>query len=251
MKHFTKTILSISIVLCFSIPGIAQEQFDVWFGKNVRNDYGLAYNFFVGDDAEDFTTTINGFGSGFFDIFTGRMSFDLITIGWKSFNVSLGAGVGISKYRFSENIVLEKTTHQVVYYYDDNPEHDYGNGFFSYGKSKLIVGSFYVPVNLNISLGELHFSAGGFVDQYLSGKHKRKFKVGDDKEKVMIRNDEFNDSYLNKLKYGVKALIFHKKSGFGMGFTYLLTPFFEEDKGPDLNEARISFSYDFSIFEKD
>ena len=36
-----------------------------------REDGAIAYNFFVGDDAEDFATSINGFGSGFiFDIFT-------------------------------------------------------------------------------------------------------------------------------------------------------------------------------------
>lgn len=244
-------VFLLSILLSyFLFTEISAQGFQVKYGNNFRSDVGIAYNFFLGDDAEDFRTSINGFGSGFiFDIFTGRYSFDLITIGYDAINVSAGAGVAISKYRFSEDIVLEKNGDIVDYYIDNDPDHDYGEGFFSYGKSKLVTGSVYFPANINISLGQLYFSAGALVDFYLSGKHKRKFKDNGSKKKVVIRNDDFNNYNLNKTKYGVNALIVHKKSGIGVGFTYMLTPFFEDNLGPQINETRVSFTYDFSVFE--
>lgn len=240
------------LLLFIALSASMHAQFRVEYGNNFRDDVGLAYNFFVGDDAEDFQTSINGFGSGFLlDIFTGRYSIDLISIGWDVFNLSAGAGVAISKYRFAEDIILEKTANDYInWYIDDDPDHDYGSGFFSYGKSKLVTGSAYFPAHLNLSLGKLFFSAGALVDVYVSGKHKRKFKDDGSKKKIVIRNDDFNNYNLNKTKYGVNALILHKASGVGVGFTYMLTPFFQEGKGPDLNEVRVSFTYDFSLFEK-
>ena len=249
-KKITFAIL-LTLILLSCCNLFAQGKFEVKFVNNYREDAGIAYNFFVGNDTEDFATSINGFGSGFIlDLFTGRYSIDLITFGTESFNLSLGAGVAISKYRFSENIILEKENDIVSYRIDNDPNHDYVNTFFGYGKSKLVVGTVYMPVNLNISLGKLYSSAGGFIDQYLSAKHKRKF-IEDDKKKIeLIKNNDFNDFNLNKTKFGINALVMHKKSGIGLGFTYMITPFFQENKGPELNEARISFTYDFSKFSK-
>ncbi len=245
-----KSIISI-IILYTSIFISVQSQVDIKFFKNNRSDGGISYNFFLGDDASDFSTTITGFGSGFiFDAFTGRYSFDFITVGTDAINMSLGIGLAISKYRFSENIVFEKTADQVTYSTDDNSDHNYGSGFFSYGKSKLVYGSFYIPLNLNITIKELYFSAGVLIDQYISGKLKRKFKENGKNQVIVVGNNDFNDYFLNKTKYGCNALIVHKNSGFGLGFTYMVTPFFEKDKGPTLNEARISLTYEFSNLAK-
>ena len=94
------TLLTLVLLSCCNL--FAQGKFEVKFVNNYREDAGIAYNFFIGNDAEDFATSINGFGSGFIiDMFTRRYSIDLITFGTESFNLSLGAGVAISKYRFS------------------------------------------------------------------------------------------------------------------------------------------------------
>ncbi len=253
MKNYTpkKSIMSILILWGLLSAFESPAQFDVKVLKNTRSDAGISYNFFIGDDDDDFATSINGFGSGFiFDMFTGRYSVDVFTAGFDKVNLSLGAGFAISKYRFRENIILSKDNDNVVYTIDDDPTHDYVNTFFGYGKSKLVYGSFYFPVNLNISLGDIYFSCGALVDQYISGKHKRKFLENGNKEKVVIKNEDFSDFNLNKTKLGVNALLMHEKGGIGIGFTYMLTPFFKEGEGPELNEVRVSLTFKFSKYNK-
>lgn len=240
-----------ALILIQTFPILSQEGFRVKFFDNTRDDGGLAYNFFLGDDAEQFGTSINGFGSGFiFDVLTGRYSVDFISLGTESVYLSFGAGFAISKYRFSDNLVFELHGDHIFVTEDIDPDHDYVNTFFGYGKSKLVYGSVYFPVNFNISAGPVYLSAGVFFDRYLAGKHKRKFKVEGEKEKVLIEPNEFKDFNLNKSKYGINASLVHKNTGLGIGFTYLLTPFFQEGKGPDLNEMRISFTFDFAKYTK-
>ena len=45
-------------------------------------------------------------------------------------------------------------------------------------------------------------------------------------------------------------MLMHKKGGIGMGFTYMVTPFFKEGEGPSLNEVRISLTIKYSGFNK-
>ena len=240
-----------ALILMQTSPVLSQEGFRVKFFDNIRDDGGMAYNFFLGDDAEQFSTSINGFGSGFiFDVLTGRHSVDFISLGTESVFLSAGAGVAINKYRFSDNLVFQLQGDQVVITEDTEPDHDYVNTFFGYGKSKLVYGSVYFPVNFNISAGPVYLSAGVFFDRYLAGKHKRKFIVNEEKEKVLIEPNEFRDFNLNKSKYGINVSLVHKNTGFGIGFTYMLTPFFQEGKGPDLNEMRVSFTFDFAKYTR-
>lgn len=123
------------------------------------------------------------------------------------------------------------------------------NGFGSGFIFDVLTGRYSVDF---ISLGSesVYLSAGVFFDRYLAGKHKRKFKVDGEKEKVLIEPNEFKDFNLNKSKYGINASLVHKNTGLGIGFTYMLTPFFQEGKGPDLNEMRISFTFDFAKYIK-
>jgi hypothetical protein len=243
-------VFTVSLACLFFFTSQAQDKFSVEVLNNMRSDFGLSYNFFLGDDNDDFSTTINGFGSGFLlDAFSGRFSRDFISIGTDDVNITFGAGVAISKYRFSEDLIFNNDEGVFNYSFDNNPSHDYGSGFLSYGKSKLVVGSVIFPVNLNVSIGEFLISAGGTIDQYLSGKHKRKFKDNGEKTKVVIQNDDFNDFPINKTKAGIGAMIMHKNTGLNIGFTYMLTPFFKDQRGPDLNELRISVSYDLSLFD--
>ena len=84
----------------------------------------------------------------------------------------------------------------------------------------------------------------------MSGKHKRKFKADGDKKVEVIKNKDFSDYNLNKTKLGVNAMLMHKKGGVGLGFTYMITPFFKEGEGPELNEVRISLILKYSKFNK-
>lgn len=232
--------------------GTNQLYAQIEFLGNTRDDGGIAYNFFLGDDADDFTTTINGFGSGFiFDVFTGRYSIDIVTFGPEFINLSLGAGIAVNKYRFSDNLILSlnDVSGQVEWETDPDQTHDYVNTFFGYGKSKLVYTSFYFPANINLSVGPMLLSAGGFVDLYVAGRLKRKYKVDDDKQKNVVKNDVLKEFPFNKTKYGVNALLMHKGSGVGLGFTYMLTPMFIEGEGPALNEVRISLTYDFPKYK--
>lgn len=245
-----KKLIALCILLFFiSFSENLYSQYKFSYFKQARNDAGISYNFFSGPDADAFSTTINGFGSGFFfDLFTGRYSFDAITLGDKKTSFSLGVGFAISKYRFSDNLVITKTGEQIEYFEDPAENHDYGNGFFSYGKSKLMYGSVYFPLYFNVNLKEVKFSAGAFLDQYITGRLKRKYKEDGNKRTEIVKNKDFNDFYLNKTKYGIDASIKHIKSGVGLGFTFMLTPFFDENHGPSIYERRITMTLDLKKF---
>jgi hypothetical protein len=227
----------------------AQDKFQVRVVHDSRTDFGLSYNFFTGDGIDDFRTTIKGFGSGFLlDAFTGRMSTDILLIGTEDVNLTVGAGAAISKYRFSEPLVFFEENGEYTYSRDMDPDHSYGTGFFSNDKSKLVIGSFIFPVNLNFNLGKFYLSTGGSLDVFLSGKHKLKYTEDGDRRKEVIRNDQFNDFPINKLKWGLGAMLLHKPSGVSAGVTYMLTPFFKDESNfPEMREVRVSFSYDLSI----
>ncbi len=243
-----KTKLYTLITLLFFLNNllIAQNEFKFRAFDGSRCDFGMSYNFFVGPDAEDFRTTINGFGSGFLDLFSFRASTDVVTLGTRDVFLSLGAGVAISKYKFSENLIISNENGLVTWEVDPDPSHDYGTGFFSYGKSKLVSTTLTFPVNMNFDVGEFFLSAGVTYDRYLTGKLKRKFKVNGSKEKVVVKNDQFNDFPVNRDKFGLGFMIMHKPSGLNIGATYMMTPYFREGLGPELNEMRISVSYELS-----
>ncbi|HDR89953.1 MAG TPA: hypothetical protein ENN63_10060 [Bacteroidetes bacterium] len=245
------------ITICFMIVALgisstrAQNDFEVKFLEFSRNDAGLAYNFCLGEDAERFATTIDGFGSGFmFDAFTGRYSVDMISVGFERARISLGAGVAINKYRFRENLVFVKLLGNVVVMEDPAPNRDYVNTFFGYGKSKLVYGSFYFPLDLTFRVGPMMISGGAFVDQYLSGKYKMKYLEDGEKMKEVIRNKDWREYNLQKTKWGVNAMIAHTPSGIGVSFAYMLTPFFTGSNDPVIHEARISLFHRFGIMER-
>ena len=240
----TKFYLLLSSLFLFTTIISAQSDFKFRAFEGSRSDFGLSYNFFTGADADDFRTTIKGFGSGFMlDFFSARYSSDVFTLGTRDVFLSFGAGVAISKYRFSENLIIDNEAGVVTWGVDPDPTHDYGTGFFSYGKSKLVSTTVIFPVNLNFDVGDFFISAGGTYDHYLTGKLKRKFKVDGDKQKVVVKNDSFNDYPVNRHKFGLGFMIMHKPSKLNVGATYMVTPYFKENLGPELNEVRISVSY--------
>ncbi len=246
-------IYALLLSLISSTCLMAQDKFDVRVVSNTRSDIGLAYNFFTGDNVDDFRTSIKGFGSGFlFDAFSGRFSQDILLIGTEDVNLTIGAGGTITKYRFSEPLIFFEENGQFAYTRDTDPSHAYGTGFFSGDKSKLVIGTMIFPANINLDLGKFYLSAGGSLDVFVAGKHKRKYTVNGDRVKEVIRNDEFNDYPINKTKWALGAMFLHKDSGISAGVTYMLTPFFKDNSNfPELREVRVSFGYDLSLFDRD
>lgn len=245
MKNIYSIIL-LSICLLLIGPDLF-SQFKIDYGvKSNRREGALAYNFFVGPDSKDFQTTIKGFGSGFLlDLFTGRYSSDLMTMGWEKVNLSVGLGIAITKYRFEENLVLDKNDNgDVEIYIDENPEHDYQNTFFGYGKSKIVYGSLFTPVNLNFTLGKVRLSAGAMLDFYIAGKHKRKYIEDGDKKKIKVGNSEFRNYNISKTKLGYSGRIEHVPTGLNISVTYMYTPFFNDSSMPEINEMRIAIGKD-------
>ncbi|MBT3209360.1 MAG: hypothetical protein HN704_05045 [Bacteroidetes bacterium] len=235
-------LLIISILFAFEIE--AQEKTNVRYWQQARIDSPFAYNFFIGKDANLFKTTISGFGSGFIlDLFSGRFSLDIVTIGNEKINLSCGLGIAINKYKFSQNLIFEKTNNQINVFEDPDSEHDYVNKFFGYGKSKLVTGTLFAPINLNIWVDKYYISFSFFFDYYLSGKHKRKFFDENEKHEIIVTNKDFKNFCLNKEKIGIGFMISQNPKNISLGFTYMLTPFFQENKGPAINEVRISFKY--------
>lgn len=240
-QYFT---LLLSLFLFFGTSDLF-AQFIIDYGLNNRKEGALAYNFFVGPDSKDFQTTIKGFGSGFLlDLFTGRYSSDFVTMGWEKFNLSMGLGIAITKYRFEKNLVLRKDGENVKVEIDDNPDHDYQNTFFGYGKSKIVYWSLFTPVNLNLTLGKIRLSAGAMLDFYISGKHKRKYIENGDKKKIKVGNSEFTNYNISKTKLGYSGRIEHLPSGLNITVTYLQTPFFNSSSMPEINEMRIAIGKD-------
>lgn len=239
-----KTFLFLLILIIFAFEANAQQKVSVKYWQHVRYDYPIGYNFFVGKDANTFKTTILGFGSGFiFDIFAGRYSADIITIGTQKINLSLGLGIAINKYRFSENLIFEKSNNQTIVFPDTDTNHNYVNKFFGYGKSKIVTGTLFAPINLNLNVDNFNLSFGILFDYYLMGKHKRKFYDQGQKHEIIIINEDFKNFNLNKEKIGISFMISQIPKNVSFGFTYMLTPFFQDGKGPAVNEVRISFKY--------
>jgi putative Mn2+ efflux pump MntP len=238
-----KLIITITVLLSLSFSTFAQNNAGLQFFKYARQEQSVGYNFFIGEDAADFSTSIKGFGSGMGDVLTGRVSMDIIGYGTDKLSISLGLGYSVSKFRLSKNLILGLDQGSVTWMADPDETHVYQNTFFGYGKTKLVNGSFYAPLNLNISFSEkIMVCLGGFVDYSIYTKFKSKYKVGEDDVKDLIKPSDMNDFNLNKIKYGLNASLYFTGTGTGLSFTYYMTPFFQEGLGPDIQEMRICFS---------
>jgi hypothetical protein len=228
-----------------SIQSLAQKKVSIRFFDQIRWESQLTYNFFTGPDAGNFTTSINGFGSGILDLLGMRTSADIISMGTDRFYLSAGVGFAFTKFRLAKNLVFLGPQSSIAFCIPDpDPTHDYGSGFFSYGKSKIITTSLYFPVDLNLAIGKnMLFTAGGYLDLNATARYKMKYRVGENKVTEIIRSEEFRKLNPSTVKFGLNASIFHKKLGYGLSASWSLTPFFATGMGPDIHEARISASY--------
>ncbi len=248
MKTSSKLVLLLAMILsvtAFHESAHSQNKFSVRYLTQMRSESSISYNFFVGPDAADFSTSVNGFGSGLLDFAGMRTAVDLINLGTEKNYISIGAGFSVLKYRLSKNLVFGKDDDgALTWMVDPDTSHNYVNTFFGYGKSKIITTSFYFPLDLNIAVGEnVVVTAGGYLDLNLTARYKMKYLVGEDKVEEIIKSDEFRKFNPSTTKFGVNFTILHKKIGYGLSATYCLTPFFVPGTGPDIHEARVTASY--------
>jgi hypothetical protein len=245
MKKYTFSLLFNLALTVIISQSFAQNKFSVRYFEQIRMESQLSYSFFTGPDASNFHTSINGFGSGILDILGIRASSDIISVGTERFYISAGAGFAVTKFRLAQNLIFLGPQSSIAFCIPDpDRTHDYGGGFFSYGKSKLITTSFYFPVDINMAVGKnVLVTAGGYMDINLTARYKIKYLVGEDKVKEIIRSSEFRNLNPNTIKFGVNFTILHKKLGYGLSASYSLSPFFKSGLGPDIHEARVSASY--------
>ncbi len=254
-RTFLRVFLSVNLFIFLSVSltsaSFAQNKVSVRFFQSIRGDSFLSYNFFVGPDAVDFTTTIQGFGSGLLDAFCFRNSIDLINIGNDNAYLSLGVGFSVMKYRLDKNPIFNLNNNETPSWQSDpDVTHNYVNTFFGYGKSKIITTSFYVPLDLTLALGKnMLFTAGGYLDVNVTARYKMKYLVDDQKVKEIIRSTEFRKLNPSTAKLGLNATLLHKKLGYGLSFTYSVTPFFKPGLGLDIHEVRISATYSIRNFK--
>jgi hypothetical protein len=216
------------------------------------------FNYFMGDDNDNFKTTLKGFGSiGF--------SYDksMVAVGNKFIGMFINLGYSVRYYRFEKNLMLTMNNNLIEDQIVENPSYEFENTFFSWSKNKMVLGYLVIPVGFDLKSGIADIIFQASYSRYLSGKHKLKFNVaedaefenkgdvtmgwlaGDERQKYKIPNDEFSDYSINKNNFTVLIMLIPKISGkknIGIGFKYDLKPLFIENKGPDIHETSIFLS---------
>jgi len=204
------------------------------------------YNFFIGEDAQWMSTTFKGFGSiSEWNLVLGYP----FTIGKNKvkFLILPRTGVLWKKFRFSKNLVpsLDTTMEKTVFSINNDPTKDFGRGFFSYGKTKLIVPTyrFNPEFGISIDVGDqaIGITTGPVLDLTLNAKFKQKYRQDGQKKKEVVRgNEKLN---VNPFQYGISAAIMTPWIEiFGV---YMLSPFFKENKGPSVSQIELGLSFLF------
>lgn len=196
------------------------------------------YNFFIGEDADQLKTTIEGFGS---------ISFPSIMI-----NQSKIIGSPLSRYRpfysvnFGFNWKQWRFPHNPAILRDDNgvivvlPPPDwevYEEGFINYTKSKFALGVIRIRPEIGITTHNKKFSVGTgpLFEFVLAAKHKRKFYYTGSKSKFEKTGVEYYNINTFQIGWGVSLGTYHV----GVFSYVMLTPMFKEALGPRVYAAEV------------
>ncbi len=205
-----------------------------------------AFNAFAGSDASLLSTTFRGLGSySDWNLVFGYPF--LVGSSNTKFLILPRTGVFWKKFRFANNLIsgLDTTINRTVFAIDNDPNKDFGSGFFSYGKTKLVVPTYRInpEFGASIDVGEqaIGITVGPVLDIALGAKFKQKYKENGQKKKNVVRgNDNLN---VNTIQYGISAAIitpFIQIYG-----AYMLNSFFKEDKGPSVNVFEFGLNFTF------
>lgn len=142
-----------------------------------------------------------------------------------NFGLVTGLGIQLQYYRLDNNTTIEKTTDDVIV----PKEFDYSEN----QKSKLFLYSLTLPLLAEIQIpinnyrNRLYFSSGMVFSYRIASYTTIKYRA-EQKQKLKV-TDNFS---LQNFKYGIMFRTGYR--WFNFFALYELTPFFEEDKGPEL-----------------
>ncbi len=196
------------------------------------------YNFFIGEDAELMQTTLKGLGS---INSTGYMDAQLVRPlnAEKASGLFVGGGVGLyyKKFRFKNNLVLENIGDVLTPRMDDPSL--YSDGFFSYSKSKLVVFTATLQPEIGFYAAKKKFAIGVAprIDFAIGAKHKRKFKLND--EKTKFKDTGVNMYDVNPVQIGLNVRIGTLKNG--LEAAYMFSPFFASASSPQVQTVSLGF----------
>ncbi len=206
-----------------------------------------SYNAFVGEDSKLLTTTFKGFGS--LSEWNLVLSYPvLLGSGNTKFLFLPRTGVLWKKFRFANPLIayLDTSLDKTVFYVNNDLNKDYGSGFFSYGKTKLVATTLRINPELGISIdlddeNAFGITVGPVLDVLLGAKYKQKYIENNQKKKEVIRgNDNLN---INPFQYGISAAIM--TPWIEIYGAYFLNNFFRENYGPSVNLFELGLSFAF------
>ena len=251
-RPWPRFIVMICVVLLFNLNSVSQETdtivpirknaeeilrninlnsdgFNFWKDKFSGHWAGidLGFNTFLNPDYE-------GYDTGFMknDIFrSNSFHLNLIqqSIGLQrnrnNFGLVTGLGIQFQDYRLDKNTTIERTWNNKIvpktFYFDENQ------------KSKLFIYSIIVPVLAEIQIpinnykNRLYFSSGMYFGYRIGSYTKIKYHT--EQKQVLKVTDYYS---LQDFKYGIMARTGYRWINFFA--IYELTPFFKENKGPEL-----------------
>jgi hypothetical protein len=195
----------------------------------------IGYNLFMGDDASRLKNTVRDLGSIKFNYVIQRRLYAGPAY------IAPGFGLAISEWRFDKNLLLTPDSSDRLLITEDSTK---GR---TYGKSKLQIISFRIPVEVGLQIQNVNIAVGGYADILLGGKHKRKFEdeiVGLDGKKytqeVRAITDDRTDLRLRDFYFGVYARLAYR--GVGLYAQYQLNTVFRSDPQVYAFQAGIAFS---------
>jgi hypothetical protein len=188
---------------------------DLGFNSFLNPDYtGYESNFMKNDILRSNSVHLNLIQQSI-GLQSNRNNFGLVT----------GLGILYQDYRLDDNTTIERTPDDVInpktFYYGENQ------------KSKLYIYSLTLPVLAEIQIpinnyrNRLYFSSGMYFSYRIGSYTKLKYRT-EQKQKLTV-----TDNYsLQNFKYGIMTRIGYRWINFFA--MYELTPFFKEEKGPEL-----------------
>ncbi len=222
----------------------------------------IGYNFFVGSDAKEFTTTPKVLGSGLCDwSFNYSLTpFWILNPLYDQIGLSFPIGLRFTKYRFSDNLKFEIVNENPEISIDNDPTHVYNRSFFNYDGSKLVTGYWRVPILVYFPVQkwfggqEDNYGIFGtfFYERYAFTYHKSRYSVDNIRIIDFTTNKKLKDFGFNKDKIGVSGGLKLKRVVFFA--QYVITPFFDESVGKNVNEMRMGVifmpqSYETSLLD--
>lgn len=142
-----------------------------------------------------------------------------------NFGLVTGLGIQLHYYSLDDNTTIEKNADEVIVPKEFNYSENQKSKLFVYSVTLPVLAEIQIPINNYRN--RFYFSSGMYFSYRIGSYTTIKYRV-DEKHKLKI-----TDNYsLQNFKYGIMARTGYRWINFFA--TYELTPFFKENKGPEL-----------------